>query len=374
MDCATHLILNCDFMETSFQGNSQTKVEFLKKLPSESRLNESLGFKPEKFLVIYDKKLGKTDVVAKWLKDFPYKYPVSGGESLKDLYKLSGHVKSIFKLVSPFSARSLCVIGLGGGTIGDFTGFLASVIKRGVPLIHIPSTLLAAMDSAHGGKTALNVGEIKNQIGSFYPASSVMIVRSLFEGLPQLQLNSAGGELAKMAILEGGPLYERFKSEFKPELESIWDFLPSVIEAKYKVVEKDPFERTGERQVLNLGHSLGHALESYYGLAHGVAVGQGLIFAVQWSQHQGYFRGGDASEILHLLEEKVGFLRPRDFAKKYRAMTRSKLARYVAEDKKLTDARHLSFIFLENVGQPFRKVVTLESFLTETQRQGWTAV
>ncbi len=361
-------------METTFQWNSQTKVEFLKKLPSESRLSESLGFKPEKILVVYDKKMGKTDVVAKWLRDFPLTYPVSGGESLKDLYKLSSHVKSIFRQVSPFSARSLCVIGLGGGTIGDFTGFLASVLKRGVPLIHIPTTLLAAMDSAHGGKTALNVGDIKNQIGTFYPASSVMIVRSLFDGLPQLQLNSAGGELAKMAILEGGSLFERFKSEFTPELEAIWDFLPAVIEAKYKVVEKDPFERTGERQILNLGHSLGHALESYYGLAHGVAVGQGLIFALKWSEHQGYFRGGDASAVVELLEERAGFLSPREFAKKYRSMTRAKLARYVAEDKKLTDTRHLSFIFLENVGQPFRKVVTLESFLTETQRQGWTFI
>lgn len=361
-------------METTFQWNSQTKVEFLKKLPSEARLAESLGFKPEKFLIIYDKKLRSSDTVSKWLKEFPLTYPVSGGESLKDLYKMSSHVKSIFKLVSPFSAKSLCVIGLGGGTIGDFTGFLASVLKRGVPLIHIPSTLLAAMDSAHGGKTALNVGDIKNQIGTFYPASSVMIVRSLFEGLPQLQLNSAGGELAKMAILEGGKLYERFKLEFVSDLDSIWEFLPAAIEAKYKVVEKDPFEKTGERQVLNLGHSLGHALESYYGLAHGVAVGQGLIFAVQWSEHQGYYRGTDATEIVDLLFEKVGFLRPRDFAKKHRSMSRSKLARYVSEDKKLTDARHLSFIFLEDVGQPFRKVVTLESFLTETQRQGWTSV
>jgi 3-dehydroquinate synthase len=361
-------------MESTFQWNSQTKVEFLKKLPSEARLAESLGFKPEKYLIVYDKKMRNTDTVKKWLKDFPLSYGVSGGESLKDLYKLSGHIRAILKMVGPFSARSLCVIGLGGGTIGDFAGFLASVLKRGVPLIHVPTTLLAAMDSAHGGKTALNVSEVKNQIGTFYPANSVLIVRSLFEGLPQLQLNSAGGELAKMAILEGGGLYKRFREEFKADLDSIWDFLPAVIEAKYKVVEKDPFERTGERQVLNLGHSLGHALESYYGLAHGVAVGQGLIFAIQWSAHQGYFRGENPDELVDLLQDKIGFLRPRDFAKAHRSMSRSKLARYISEDKKLTDTRHLSFIFLEKVGAPFRKVVTLESFLTETQRQGWTSV
>lgn len=360
--------------EMTFSWNSTVKVEFLKKLPSENRMADSLGYRPEKYLIIYDKKLKKNETVAKWLKDYPYTYAVHGGESLKDLYKLSGHIRSLFKLVSPFSARSLCIVALGGGTIGDFAGFIASVLKRGVPLIHIPSTLLAAMDSAHGGKTALNVAEVKNQIGTFYPAQSILIVRSLFDGLPNLQIQSAAGELVKMALLEGGPLYKRVVEEFSPTLESVWEFLPEVIEAKYKVVQKDPFEKSGERQVLNLGHSLGHALESYYGLPHGVAVGEGLIFAVEWSSHQGYFRGAEPEQVLDFLEHKIGFLKPRDFAKKYRSMSRNKLSKYISEDKKLTDTRHFNFIFLENLGVPFRKTVTLESFLTETQRQGWTLV
>jgi 3-dehydroquinate synthase len=361
-------------MESSFQWNSKTKVEFLKKLPSEARLAESLGFRPEKFLVVYDKRLARTENIAKWLKDFSYTYPVYGGEGLKDLYSFSSHVKKILHLVSPFSPRSLCVIGLGGGSIGDFCGFLASVIKRGVPLVHIPTTVLAAMDSAHGGKTALNVGDVKNQIGTFYPADTVLIVKSLFEGLPPLQIQSAAGELMKMALLEGGGLYDRLVKEFTLDVDSFWQFLPDVIEAKYKIVEKDPFERTGERQILNLGHSLGHALESYHQLAHGVAVGEGLIFALLWSEHQGYLKNPRAGDVVEVLLKKTGLLNARDFVKRHRAMSRSKLTKFISEDKKLTDTRHLSFIFLENIGAPFRKTVTLESFLTETQRQGWTAV
>lgn len=361
-------------MEASFVWNAKTKVEFLRKLPSPARLSESLGFTPEKFLVVYDKRLSKNDGFHKWLKEFKFTYDVSAGEGLKDMADFSWHVKKIFKMVSPFSARSLCVIGAGGGSIGDFAGFLASVLKRGVPLIHLPSTLLAAMDSAHGGKTALNVGEFKNQIGTFYPADAVLMVKSLFEGLPPLQLQSAGGELAKMALLGGGELFERFKTEYKPDLESIWPLLPLAIEAKYKVVEKDPFEQTGERQVLNLGHSLGHALESYYGLAHGVAVGQGLIFALEWSAHQGYFRGGGFADAMELLEKQVGFLKPRDFARAKRSMSRSKLSKLILEDKKLADTRHMNFVFLEKIGVPFRKLVTIDSLLTETQRQGWTSV
>lgn len=361
-------------MESSFQWNAKTKVEFLQKLPSKARLAEALGFKPEKILIVYDKRLQKNDVIAKWLKEFSFTYPVSSGEKLKDVYTFSSHLKKIFKMITPFSARSLCVVGLGGGSLGDFAGFLSSVLKRGVPLVHIPSTLLAAMDSAHGGKTALNVGEFKNQVGSFYPADAVLIVKSLFEGLPPLQIQSASGELAKMALLAGGNLFARFNSEFKVDLESIWALLPQVIEAKYKVVEKDPFERLGERQVLNFGHTLGHALESYYGLAHGVAVGEGLIFALSWSEHQGFLRGEEPRHLIGVLEERLGFLGPRKFAKANRPMSRNKLAKLVAEDKKMTDTRHVSFVFLEKAGVPFRKVVTLESLLTETQRQGWTAL
>lgn len=361
-------------MESSFQWNSKTKVEFLKKLPSEVRLAEALGFKPEKILIVYDKRLYKTEAIRKWIKEFPISYGVDSGEGLKDIYTFSAHLKKILKLISPFSGRSLCVVGLGGGTLGDFSGFLSSVMKRGVPLVHIPSTLLAAMDSAHGGKTALNVGEFKNQVGTFYPADAVLIVKSLFEGLPELQIQSASGELAKMAVLEGGKLFSRFNSEFKMDLESIWELLPEVIEAKYKVVEKDPFEKTGERQILNLGHSLGHALESYYGLAHGVAVGEGLIFALKWSKHQGYFRGREPEDITSVLQERLGFLAPREFAKKYKPMSRSKLAKLVVEDKKLTDTRHMNFIFLEKIGMPFRKVVSVDSLLAESQRQGWTTL
>lgn len=352
----------------------KSNVQFLEKLPTRAQLAESLGFEPEKFLVVYDKRLRKNSVADKWLKNFKYSYPVSGGEELKQLSYFPDHIRKIFKLVSPFSARSLCMVSVGGGSVGDFVGFTSSVIKRGLPLIHIPSTLLAAMDSAHGGKTALNVGSLKNQIGTFYPASSILIVKNLFADLPRLQLQSAAGELTKTVLLEGGELFKRFESEFKLDFPSIWSFLPDVIEVKNKIVTKDPFEKSGERQILNLGHSLGHALESYYGIPHGVAVGEGLLFAISWSAHQGFLPTMEARGLLQLLNERTEVLTPLDFAKKNRAMSRRKLEKFIYEDKKLTDTRHLAFIFLEKIGSPFRKVVTLESFLTETQRQGWTAV
>ena len=115
-------------------------------------------------------------------------------------------MKKIFRLVSCRSQRAVFAWSQSRGTVGDFAGFLASILKRGVPLIHIPTTLLAAMDSAHGGKTALNVREFKNQVGTFYPAHGILLVRSLFEELPAMQIRSAIGEMAKMALIEGGEL------------------------------------------------------------------------------------------------------------------------------------------------------------------------
>lgn len=350
----------------------KTRVEFLRKLPSPSRLNESLENKPEKFLIIYDGRLESSKTFKEWVGSYRFTYKVRGGEALKDLNDLAYHVKRIFKLVSPFSARSLCVVAIGGGSVGDFAGFISSILKRGVPLIQIPTTLLAAMDSAHGGKTALNVGDLKNQVGTFYPADSVLIAKEFFENLPPVQIHSAFGELAKMALIEGGELLEELRLSENPDLEVIWKILPKVIEAKNKWVEKDPLERVGERQVLNFGHSLGHVLEGVLGIPHGVAVGEGLIFASQWSHHQGHLKSDELKNILDLLINKLKFLPAEEFCKIHKRLSASKMHKFISEDKKLVDTSHLTFVFLDKIGMPFRKKMTLQSFITETQRQGWT--
>jgi 3-dehydroquinate synthase len=352
---------------------SDSSVSFLKKLPSKKKLSEMLGFTPEKVLIIYDRKVSRQEPIQSWMEDFSLKYGVSAGEKLKELEEFPDHVKKIMKLLGTVSPRNCCVIALGGGTVGDFAGFFASVFKRGVPLIHVPTTLLAAMDSAHGGKTALNVGDLKNQIGSFYPAHAVLIVREIFENLPPLQLHSAAGELAKMALIEGGKFFEDVQSTHMKGFEEIWQHLPEAISAKYKVVEQDPLEQSGERAILNLGHTLGHALELYYDLPHGVAVGLGLVFSVNWSHHHGYLNFQDLERISDLLHDKFGIQRAHQFLAKRKQMSRSRLRRFIAEDKKVTDNEHLSFIFLSGIGKTLRRTVTLDSVLTEAQRQGWVS-
>src|SRR5690606_36298588 len=107
------------------------------------------------------------------------------GEELKQIKNFPGHIRKISKVLGEANHRGLTIIVVGGGSVGDFGGFVASVYRRGVNLIHIPSTWLAAVDSSHGGKTALNVFSVKNQIGSFYPAKEIYLLEPLLATLPR---------------------------------------------------------------------------------------------------------------------------------------------------------------------------------------------
>ena len=168
--------------------------------------------------------------------------------------------------------------------MGDFTGFLASVYKRGVFLIHIPTTWLSAMDSAHGGKTALNVPPFKNLLGSYCFPQAVLVVKSLLFRLPEKERNAARGELMKIALIQGGSFYKKISKKRIFTHQDFWRFLPLAISSKLQIVKEDPYDEKGRRRVLNFGHTLAHALELRFKISHGEAVLYGIVFAVQWSE------------------------------------------------------------------------------------------
>ncbi|MCX7978645.1 MAG: hypothetical protein N2578_06535, partial [Bdellovibrionaceae bacterium] len=126
-------------------------------------------------VLIYDRHLDS--ICPGFIRKFPLRYAVSGGEGLKDAARFFAHMERLAKITAKADLPRPRIIAMGGGSVGDFSGFVASVWKRGTPLVHIPSTWLAAMDSAHGGKTALNLSGIKNQIGTFYSAESVHLIQ-----------------------------------------------------------------------------------------------------------------------------------------------------------------------------------------------------
>ena len=349
------------------------KVYFSHELPSHSRLLSVLEYPEEErakaskrdttLLVICDRKLQSQPEVVSWLENYLV-YFVSGGEKIKNLDSFPGHIKNILKI-----ARGKKIIGfisLGGGSVGDFTGFLASVYKRGVPLIHIPSTWLSAMDSAHGGKTALNVGEIKNVIGSYCFPQAVFTVKNLFSTLSEKERESAKGELVKIALIEGGDFYKEIFTKYPSKKDScldLWNILPQAILAKLKIIEKDPYEKKDLRLLLNFGHTLGHTLESYFRIPHGEAVLYGIVFAVQWS-HNRFTLPSSFLKQMFVLQKKQ--LQLYSYLKR---IPKNKLNQLLLHDKKRGEGGYINFIFIKGPGKVFTEKISVSDILKEVQKQ-----
>ena len=195
------------------------------------------------------------------------------GESTKSI---ENYLKIQETLLNNNFSRKDLVIALGGGVIGDLVGFACSTYKRGIEYINIPTSSLSMIDSSIGGKTAINYKHFKNMIGSFYPAKGVLIDFSLLKSLPKRQLNNGLVEALKAGYIFDKTIIDEFKKE-ELDIESI--IIKSIMVKKH-FVENDEKEES-IREILNYGHTIGHALESIYGfsdkLYHGEAVGIGMM-------------------------------------------------------------------------------------------------
>ncbi len=324
-------------------------------------------------VLIYDRVLlKKVPGFRAWVKKFPVAFAVTAGESLKSLTSFEEFIARLVDKTAAFPVSSLTIVGAGGGSVGDFAGFVASVFKRGVALVHLPTTWLAALDSAHGGKTALNVGGAKNQIGTFYPASRVYLVREALIAQPEARTREAFGELAKIALIDGeGPGRAWVRRLERSRLRGgalLWKFLPEAVAAKYRVVNRDPLEKKRIRQVLNLGHTLGHVIEAHHSLAHGEAVGQGLLFALEWSRSKGWLAPAEHRWITDWLDRQFGLI---SRAGELGAIPQSAARALLNRDKKRDRAGTVLFIFLNRPGRTRIESVTLGELLDEARRQGW---
>lgn len=193
--------------------------------------------------------------------------------------------------------RDSVVVAFGGGSVGDLAGFVAATFLRGVAFVQLPTTLLAQVDAAIGGKTAIDIAAGKNLVGAFHQATLVVAESAWLETLPRAEVRSGLVEAIKMAALLDLDLLTRIERD----LESLLDGHPTALApvvraaaaAKVGVVERDPFEG-GERQLLNYGHTFGHALEAaagYGAMLHGDAVGWGMRFCHRLARR----RGADAA-------------------------------------------------------------------------------
>ncbi len=226
-------------------------------------------------------------------------FEVPGGEEAKTLGVAEG---LLGELARAGVRRDDALVAFGGGVIGDLAGFCAAVYQRGIPVVQVPTTLVAQVDSAYGGKTGVDLPEAKNYVGAFHQPAAVLADPAALATLPPAELAAGFAEVVKTALIAGGRLWERVRAIEALDAAAVAPLIFDCARTKIDVVAAD--ERDGGRRaVLNLGHTVGHAIEvaSGYGTyRHGEAVALGLLAALRLSD------AGELREEVAALLERAG--------------------------------------------------------------------
>jgi 3-dehydroquinate synthase len=249
----------------------------------------------DKAVIITDATVGGlyADVVSRGLGVAGFKVTlleVPPGEEQKSLETAAGLYD---KLTQALAERTTPVLALGGGVVGDLSGFVAATYKRGLPLVQVPTTLLAMVDSGIGGKTAVDFGRLKNLVGTIYQPVMVVADIDTLKTLPEDELANGLAETIKAAAARNASLFKFLEINIKKAREIHPEVLESMIaeavRIKAEIVSKDEREEKGLRLILNFGHTVGHAIEtvSEFGLKHGQAVAIGMMAAAKISNRMG---------------------------------------------------------------------------------------
>ncbi|MFN3819730.1 3-dehydroquinate synthase [Blastomonas sp.] len=201
--------------------------------------------------------------------------------------------------------RSDTIFALGGGMIGDLTGFAASIVKRGCEFVQLPTTLLAQVDSSVGGKTAINTAAGKNLVGAFHQPRFVLIDPQVLATLPPREMRAGYAEVVKYGLIDDAPFFDWCEAHGAEVLSgdpaALGHAIVTSVAAKARIVGEDERETKDRRALLNLGHTFGHALEADTGfgerLLHGEAVGVGMVLALQYSARRGLCAPQDAIRV-----------------------------------------------------------------------------
>lgn len=276
----------------------------IKELPKFLK-EKNLG---NKFAIIADKKVAKLfgEELIKLLNKERIQcelFTFTAGEKSKSLQTIEALAEKM--LAKGFDRRD-AILALGGGVTGDLAGFLASIYMRGIPYIQIPTSLLAMVDSAIGGKTGVDLNTGKNLLGTTTQPSAIFIEINYLKALPKTQIVNGLAEIIKYGVILDKNLFKYIEQNLGAILacktEAMIKIIKQSIKIKASVIEKDEKE-FGKRMVLNYGHTYGHALEklSNYKLAHGFAISIGMIMINEIAQEKGILREKDAERIKSLL-------------------------------------------------------------------------
>ncbi|MDD3712274.1 MAG: 3-dehydroquinate synthase [Candidatus Izemoplasmatales bacterium] len=265
--------------------------------------------------------------------DFPH------GEKSKSLFEYERIINS---LIDKGMTKNYSIIALGGGVTGDLAGFIASTIFRGIDYIQIPTTLLSQIDSSVGGKVGINLPKAKNSLGSIYPPKMVLIDPSTLKYLPSREFNNGVAEMIKYGLIYSPDIYDKIKSG------NIYDNLDELIceclKIKKHFVEIDEFD-TAQRQILNFGHTFGHAYEAFYNYEkylHGEAIALGMLQVIDPELK---------NDLIKVLQKYS--LPTSDPAKK------EDLIKFIKHDKKI-QSKGINIVLVNKIGEAYIKAVNIE--------------
>lgn len=275
-------------------------------------------------------------------------------KSIQQLFRILEH------LIEKNFDRKSAIISVGGGVIGDIATTTAGIFLRGVDCIQVPTTLLSQVDAAIGGKGAVNFRQYKNVIGVIKQPAYIIIDPTILENLPDNQIRSGMGEVLKYAISLDENLFTLLMENDKP----LQTLFPSIVETcvkiKMELVINDPQEKTGIRQLVNFGHTLGHAIELYAHIPHGEAVSIGIVFAAIVSNKMGMIDKTTTDKIISLLKK---YKLPINLNKK--DITKNVILEHMKKDKKSIDGVPL-FVLLEGIGKAKTGCIVPKNIIEET--------
>lgn len=321
---------------------------------------KNIGITGKKLCIVTDTNVGplyleKLSSVLEKTGNEVYSFAFPSGEENKTLENIENLYE--YLIINHFERKDM-LVALGGGVVGDMTGYAAATYLRGIDFIQVPTTLLAQVDSSIGGKTGVDFRKYKNMVGAFHMPRLVYINISTLSTLSERLFNSGMGEIIKHGLIKDSAYYEFLKENTQSikalDSETLASMIYRSCQIKGNVVENDPTEK-GERALLNFGHTLGHAVEKLmnFSLYHGECVGLGMIAASYISYKRGHISLDDYNGIVDMLK-KYNFPLTANGIEIKDVLETSK------SDKKMENGV-VKFILLESVGHAIiDKTVTFD--------------
>lgn len=295
----------------------------------------------------------KTDIITEIIE-------IEAGEEFKNLQTCEG----VWNALSELDAdRKSLMINLGGGVVTDLGGFVASTFKRGIRFINIPTTLLSMVDASVGGKTGVDLGNLKNQIGIIIQPEMVIIDSNYLETLSSQEMRSGLAEILKHGLIASEDYWEKVTNLAELDLTDLDEIIKESVEIKSKVVKEDPYEKN-LRKTLNYGHTLGHAIESYYlthsektKLLHGEAIAAGMILETYISHKMEDFPMAKLQNINEVIKNMYG-------KESFSSEDIKRIKELMKFDKK-NERGNINFVLLKDIGEPIIDIIIPEEIINE---------